>query len=210
MTDPYVYPGTSVLRNHFELRDQAALDQAERWHVTQRLAEGCPTGKFDLAHLRAIHRHLFHDVYPWAGEVRTVQLSKGGSTFLPARFIEQGMADVHARLQARKLLQGLDRSAFVREAAAIFGDVNHVHPFREGNGRVQIQYLLQLARQAGHPLEVRRIKPDRWLDASIRANRGDHLGLARVLHRAVTAKERFEEARQLRREEHARRFVRGR
>jgi len=209
MIDPYVYPGTSVLRNQFDLRDQAALDQAERWHVTQRLAEGCPSGNFDLDHLRAIHLHLFQDVYPWAGEIRTVQLAKGNSAFLPARFIEQGMADVHSRLRAGSFLQGMERSAFVREAAAILGDVNHVHPFREGNGRVQMQYLLQLARQAGHPLEVRRIEPDRWLDASIRANRGDQLGLARVLRQAAVARERFHEARQLRREEHARGSARG-
>jgi cell filamentation protein len=53
----------------------------ERRLVVQRSREGAPTGDFDLRHLRAIHRHLFQDVYDWAGEIRTVEIAKGGSQF---------------------------------------------------------------------------------------------------------------------------------
>ena len=67
--DPYLYPGTPVLRNKLGLTDPDQFDQMERRLVTQRIAEGVPTGVFDLAHLRAIHHHLFQDVYDWAGEL---------------------------------------------------------------------------------------------------------------------------------------------
>jgi cell filamentation protein len=60
--DPYVYPGTTILRNKPGIRDAEQLDAFERRLVTQRAAEGMPTGNFDLAHLQAIHGHLFRDV----------------------------------------------------------------------------------------------------------------------------------------------------
>ena len=65
--DPYVYPGTSVLKNRFGLRDPNALDRIERLHTGNRILEPFPRGSFDLTHLRAIHRHLFQDIYEWAG-----------------------------------------------------------------------------------------------------------------------------------------------
>lgn len=135
--DPYLYPGTTVLRNKLGLRDADALDRAERNLVRLRHREGVPRGEFDLRHLRAIHRHLFQDVYAWAGELRTVELAKGTTAFMPQRYVVSGMADVHRRLVGSGFLRGLDRDGFAREAGQIVGDVNHVHPFREGNGRTQ-------------------------------------------------------------------------
>ena len=95
MSDPdYCYPPDfTVLRNKLGIRDAPTLEAAERRFVAQRLLEAVPTGDFDLDHLRAIHRHLFQDVYEWAGEVRTVEIAKGGSGFQPRRFIETGLPD---------------------------------------------------------------------------------------------------------------------
>ena len=61
--DPYVYPDTNVLRNRLGITDARKLDRVERRLVGDRIAEGVPSGSFDLTHLRAIHRHLFQDVY---------------------------------------------------------------------------------------------------------------------------------------------------
>jgi cell filamentation protein len=104
-----------------------------------------PSGAFDLAHLRAIHRHLFQDIYEWAGELRTVEINKGGHQFQFRRYIETGMADVHRRLVQGSFLRDLSVPEFAQQAAVIVGDVNYVHPFREGNGRTHAQYLKQLA-----------------------------------------------------------------
>jgi len=68
--------------------------------VGDRIAQGAPLGTFDLAHLRAIHRHLFQDIYDWAGELRTVEIYKGGSQFQFRRYIPTGMTDMHRRLPA--------------------------------------------------------------------------------------------------------------
>jgi cell filamentation protein len=158
-SDPYVYPGTTVLKNKLGIRDADLLDLAERRYSTSRARQGMPTGNFDLKHLRAIHRHLFQDIYEWAGEIRTVEISKGESQFQFRQYIETGMADVHRRLVIANFLTGLDEAQFVKEAATIIGDVNYVHPFREGNGRTQLHYLKQLASRAGHPLDLTKIDP---------------------------------------------------
>jgi len=171
--EEYCYPPSfTVLKNKLNIRDAQALDRFERRFVVQRIAQGVPTGDFDLAHLRAIHRHIFQDVYEWAGEIRTVEISKGGSRFQPRRFIEIGMADIHRRLVEHGFLKGLGAAIFAREAGNIIGDINHAHPFREGNGRVQMVYLQLLALQAGHVIDLRRIERDRWM----RASRESHLG----------------------------------
>ncbi|MBX3568396.1 MAG: Fic family protein [Rhizobiaceae bacterium] len=132
----YCYPPDfNVLRNRFGIRDTAELDHLERGFVARRLRQRLPSGTFDLAHLRAIHRHLFQDIYDWAGEVRTVEISKNGNQFQFRRFIETGMADVHRRIVARYFLRGLKVPEFARQAGEILGDVNYCHPFREGNAQ---------------------------------------------------------------------------
>jgi fido (protein-threonine AMPylation protein) len=83
--DPYCYPGTTVLKNVPGIQDQAALDEFEIAIVAQRSDAPLPRGRFSLHHYCAVHRHLFQDVYHWAGRFRTVRISKGGSTFLLSR-----------------------------------------------------------------------------------------------------------------------------
>jgi cell filamentation protein len=97
----YCYPPDFRVLRNFNVRDQQQLDIIERELVTQRLSETIPLGNFDLVHLRAIHRHLFQDIYVWAGEIHTVEISKDGDQFQLRRFVETGMADVHSRLTER-------------------------------------------------------------------------------------------------------------
>jgi cell filamentation protein len=183
--DPYVYPGTSTLRNRFGITDPKDLDRVERNYATQRSRRGVPAGSFDLDHLRAIHRHLFQDVYDWAGELRTVEIFKGGNQFQFRQYIPTGMADVHRRLTRAGFLKRLPASEFAREAGVIVGDINYIHPFREGNGRTQAQYLKQLAEQAGHRLDLRRIDPTSWIEASKASHATDYSLMADVIRRAI-------------------------
>jgi cell filamentation protein len=181
--DPYLLPGLGVLRNRLGIAHEAALDEIEREIVSQRIAEGAPHGDFDLAHLQAIHRHLFQDIYDWAGELRIVEISKDGHQFQFRRFIETGTAEVRRRLGASRFLRGLDLPAFAVGAGEIIGDVNYVHPFRDGNGRTQLQYLLQLAERADHPLDLTQLNPAAWLAASSAAHRGDYSPIAAEIAR---------------------------
>jgi cell filamentation protein len=186
--DPYAYSGTVVLKNKLAIRERDELDRVERLLVTQRARRGVASGHFDLDHLRAIHRHLFQDVYDWAGEIRKIELNKNGHQFQFRRFIETGMSNIHKRLVDADILAGLSRDAFAKQAAGIVGDVNYVHPFRDGNGRTQLLYLEQLAEQAGHLLDLIRLDPARWLAASRRAHRGDYDAMATEIGRVIQGK----------------------
>jgi cell filamentation protein len=183
--DPYLIPGTKVLRNRLGISDARRFDRIERRLVADRIAEGTPIGAFDLTYLRAIHRHLFQDVYDWAGELRTVEINKGGHQFQFRRYIQTGMHDVHRRLVQSKFLKGLSADDFAQQAGVIVGDVNYIHPFREGNGRTQAQYLKQLAAQAGHDLDLRLIDSALWIEASKSSHGADYELMGRVIRQAI-------------------------
>jgi cell filamentation protein len=138
--DPYCYPGTTVLKNRLNLRTQVELDEFETFITAQRADEPFPPGRLGYAHYRAIHRHLFQDVYAWAGRVRTVRISKGTSTFCYPEHIDREMRRVFGNLRRERFFRGLDASTFARKAAHFLGELNAIHPFREGNGRTQLAF----------------------------------------------------------------------
>ena len=114
-----------------------------------------------------------------------MEIAKDGHQFQLRRFIETGMADVHRRLRDADFLRGLHRRAFATAASATIGDLNYVHPFRDGNGRTQLQYLERLAWQARHPLALERLSPPGWLAASRAAHHGDYQPMAEEIAWAI-------------------------
>jgi cell filamentation protein len=183
--DPYLYPGTKVLRNKLGITDTDELDRVERLLTTQRAKADVPTGDFDLPHLQTIHRHLFSRLYDWAGEIRTVEMTKGGHQFMFRQYIENGMADVHRRIVAADYFKGSTGATFAEEAGRIIGDVNYVHPFREGNGRTQLLYLKQFSLNAGHSLDLRHIDANAWFEASRRAHDANYAPMGKVIGAAL-------------------------
>lgn len=182
----YCYPPDyTVLKNRLDLRDAKALDRAERRLVYLRQAEDIPGGDFDLSHLCAIHRHLFQDVFDWAGQIRTVEISKDGNQFQFQRFIETGMADVYRRIQAHDYLRNLVPDDFAGLAGEILGDINYVHPFREGNGRTQLHFIKQLAARADHSLDLTKIEKDAWMEASRQAHQANYQPLSQCLRETI-------------------------
>jgi cell filamentation protein len=115
----------------------------------------------------------------------TVEICKGGSQFQFRQYIPTGMVDVHRRLGRAGFFNGLPAREFAREAGIIIGDINYIHPFREGNGRTQAQYLRQLAEQAGHRLDLRRIDPKLWIEASKTSHMADYSLMAEAIRVAI-------------------------
>jgi cell filamentation protein len=91
--DPYCYRGTNVLRNRLDIRTNEQLAAFEEEIVKQRAEEPLPTGTLSVSQYSAIHRHLFQDVYSWAGHFRTVRVAKGGSLFAYPEHVPAGMRD---------------------------------------------------------------------------------------------------------------------
>lgn len=179
--DPYAYKGTSVLKNKLKTRDAAVLSAFEIEMTTMRAEEPLPTGRFGSAQYRAVHRHLFQDVYAWAGRYRTVRTAKSGNWFCFPEHISREMERAFGNLRRKALLTGLEFDHFCIGAAEFLAELNAIHPFREGNGRAQLSFLYLLARNAGHPLDFGFIHPEPFLDAMIASFGGDTDPLVRQI-----------------------------
>jgi cell filamentation protein len=179
--DPYCYPDSSVLKNRLGLSDQAELDAFEALITAQRGEEPLPRGRLGYAHYRAIHHHLFQDVFESAGKPRTVRIAKGGSMFCYPEHIDGEMRKLFAWLSAERFLRGLSAQEFARRAAHVLAELNAIHPFREGNGRAQLTYLALLAARAGYPLAVERMEPNAMLAAMVASFKSDEAPLAGLI-----------------------------
>lgn len=171
--DPYSYKGTTVLKNRLRTRDAAVLEAFELEMTSLRAEEPLPEGRFGSAHYRAVHRHLFQDVYTWAGRYRTVRTAKGGNWFCFPEHIPQQMNGLFGRLRADNYLAFDDFETFVGRAASFLADLNAIHPFREGNGRAQLAFMHLLAIKAGHPLDFARVDAAGFLRAMVASFGGD-------------------------------------
>lgn len=188
MSDPYTDPVTGCLVNRLGLTDPAALAAAEREIVNLAalaLARDSVGGRFDLAHLQEVHRRLFGVVYPWAGQLRTVVIAKGSVFCLP-QYLTAEADRVFSRLAGERWLRGLDRDGFVDRLVWYLGEVNALHPFREGNGRAQRVFFAELAARAGWGIDWATMTAADNVAASAASFHADLEPLRRLLDRAVT------------------------
>ena len=184
--DEYVDPATGVLKNRLGIKDAATLETTEAQFVAQRsheLVQDPLPGAFDLHHLQAIHRHLFGDLYEWAGHLRTVDLTKDTSRFAHHAFIERAAAPIFRGLAQENYLRGLEPAAFSERAAHYLAELNALHPFREGNGRAHREFLSQLARDTHYAIAWEQITQADMLDASRRSFSGDLVPLTTLIQR---------------------------
>ncbi|MEC3981766.1 Fic/DOC family protein [Amycolatopsis sp. H20-H5] len=156
MNDPYSLPGDRCLRNKLGITDSEKLKELEARIVSTRdveLARESLPGEYNLEHLQAFHHALFRDLYGWAGQTRTVDITKETSTFCSWRFVDDQTSAVLAGLEGHGWLIGLNRESFVALLAEYYGELNAMHPFREGNGRTLRAFLRQLSAAAGWRLD---------------------------------------------------------
>ena len=181
MSDPYSRE-SGVLHNNFDIDNAEVLQDLESKLSAERLFElqsGLvrlePT--FDRTHLQAIHKHIFQDIYPWAGKTRDqtfeidnvnytpINISKGESTFLPHNFIDNGIHDALKHIENRDALNTVH--GFAENAGKTLGELNFVHAAREGNGRTQRSFVSSLGNELGHHVNFTVISRERNLQASI-------------------------------------------
>lgn len=165
--DPYLYPDSDCLQNLAGLRDSAELEAFELEQSTLRSEEALPPGDFDPAHYRRLHKHLFQDVYAWAGKDRTIRISKGGSMFCYPENITSQMNELFKTLRHPAFRPGSQSDAFIASAAYFLSELNVIHPFREGNGRTQLTFLRVLGQRAGHTFRVERARRETFIDAMV-------------------------------------------
>jgi cell filamentation protein len=186
--DPYTDPVTGVLCNKLGLdtREELAAAEREITHAALILIRESPVrATYDLPHLCAIHRRIFDDIYGWAGQIRTVAIAKGSPFCLP-QYIESSSVGIFRALRGENFLQNLERGPFIERLTFYLGEVNAVHPFREGNGRTQRAFFEQFARDAGFTLNWQHLDAARNIEASAAIMRGDAEPMRKMLDTLVT------------------------
>ncbi len=187
--DFYCYPNTKVLINKFGIYDEKQLENIER-KITALKAlefeENPFDGSLDYDYLLSIHRYLFGDLFEWAGKTRVGEfMFKGDSMFFKASYIEQGFNNFYKKLSDENFLKDLPKDKFCKRLAYYMGELNALHPFREGNGRTSRLYFKQLAKRAGYQLIFSNVSKKELLKADISAFNCEYEPLIRVLEKIV-------------------------
>lgn len=165
---PYTYPDSSVLINQRNIRDAATLETLERKITLLALSEMTDRviGDFDVVHLKRIHYVLFHHLYAWAGQFRLIDIGKDQTLFCRAAFLDGEAERIAQWIRQRHYLQAVHAEPFAQQAGELMTHLNMLHPFREGNGRAQREFVRQLARFQGFTLDYRRMDVERYMAAS--------------------------------------------
>ncbi|WP_350279621.1 Fic family protein [Kribbella sp. HUAS MG21] len=168
--DPYLWEPGGCLRNKLGARHPVELAfteyplRAVRQGEIDRGEVDIPR-TYDKAHLQAIHRHLLQDVYDWAGEYRTVGISKAGNDFVPPEYLDKWTAKVSAKVQDKDW-STMSRAEFVQSIAEVYSYQNLTHPFREGNGATGKVFLHHVAEMSPYRLDFDRVEREEWNAAS--------------------------------------------
>ena len=166
----YCYPGSDVLINKLNIKDNQLLSEAERKIVLTKsyeLRKNSKIGDFDLNHFLEIHKFLFEDIYPFAGKFRNENIAKGYFSFAEWQYIEPEIKRLFDKLKAENYLQGRSREELVKGLAYYLSELNVLHPFREGNGRTIREFIRELAFFNGYILDLQNTTSDELLKASV-------------------------------------------
>lgn len=187
----YCYPNTNVLKNKLGITDEAELKKAEREITSLRTAQLLQNpmgGTFDFNFLKKIHQFLFGDIYEWAGKTRNVNISKGNQ-FCRCEFIEEQMNIVMQQLEDENYLSGMKRDKLASRLAFYLGEINAIHPFREGNGRTQRMFVGLLAECNGYYLDFTKITNEEMLKASLDTFNLEYSLMTELLLKALVKKD---------------------
>lgn len=185
----YCYPNSFILKNKLNITDEKELKQAEREITSLRTAQALVEridGKFDFEHLKEIHRFLFGDIYDWAGMVRNVNIAKGNQ-FCRFDFIEEQMEELLSKLKKENyLLDCKVKFDLAKRLAYYLGEINAIHPFREGNGRSQRMFIEYLSFHVGYQFDFMKITSQEMLEASVNAFNLNYTMMEQLINRALT------------------------
>ena len=188
--DRYCYPNSNVLINLLDIRDSALLSEAEAEFTAERFrtykAPELSIADFTLQHLKHLHHHLFQDIYDWAGKIRDVDISKGSTRFCTWSRIEPEASKLF------KIIPTLEyektEREFIAKLADLFCEINLLHPFRDGNGRVQRFFFEEMLFTLGYDVSWPRIPQQEWIDANIAGVNLDLSPLEAIFSLAISPK----------------------
>lgn len=185
----YCYPNSDVLINKLNITNQKDLYDAEVQLTSIRLQElqkNPIKGKYDFNHLKSIHRYIFQDLYEWAGKERTVEIGKG-NLFCVTPYIQEYANSVFGKYYSQCYDAKDNFDDFIKVFADNYGDLNALHPFREGNGRTQREFARIVCLSCGYDFNLSCATHQEMLEASkLSFNKGDNSGFIKIFSKAVT------------------------
>ena len=185
----YCYPGTEVLINKLDIKDDSLLREAEELYSAQRLLELAVEplmGNFDLQHLQRLHHYIFQDLFPFAGLIREENISKGGTPFAQSQYIVPIATDLFNKLKSEHHLENTNNEVFSNRAAYYLSEINAIHPFREGNGRAIREFIRTLALRSNFNLNWDSVAITELLNASIESIK-DYTHLSDCIMRCINS-----------------------
>jgi len=189
--EPLLYPNTTTFVNHLgitdcnELRDkEAAFTAIRSIELLQRADLIQQT--FDFTHLKAIHHHLFQDLYDWAGKPRSYDMKKGDDVFTPACELPKYEVEVFAKsVNFSHLKERPSTLDAAKSLAHCLGIINIFHPFAEGNGRAQRIFVSSLARIFRYSIDWNRVQPWEVVETSKSVHKGNYDPIENLMIRIV-------------------------
>lgn len=154
-----------VLENKLGITDSSELARQEEKISKKKALElfekgildSLEAGTFDA--LAKIHKHLFDEIYYFAGEIRNVNIAKGNFRFAPVMYLKQALEHIEQMPQST-----------YEEIIAKYVEMNAAHPFREGNGRANRIWLdLILKKELSKVVDWSKVDKDDYLLAMERS-----------------------------------------
>lgn len=183
----YCYPNSNVLINKLDLKNAKRLEKAEKMIVLAKLydlRQGKIKGNFDKAHFISIHKYLFEDLYPFAGEFRKENIAKDSFSFAEWEFIESELDRLLIKLKEENYLKGLNQEDMAKRLSFYMSELNVLHPFREGNGRVIREFIRELAFKNEYIIDYTKTTSQELLDA-MKISVVDETDLAGIIYKCL-------------------------
>lgn len=184
----YCYKDTNIYINKFNIQDEIKLKMIESDLTQNRLLELAKTslkGRFEKAYLIKLHRYIFQDIYPFAGEIRSEDIWKQSTFFCRSQFIDNELDRIFSELKDEKYLKTCDEDEFVKRLAYFMSEINLIHPFREGNGRVIREFIRVLALKSERQMNWHVVDSDELLAGVIAAVNFEYSILEKCLKQAL-------------------------
>lgn len=150
----YCYPNSNTLVNKLEIMDPKILDQVDGALVAFKLSslyQQPVCNRFDVSSYLAIHKYLFDSIYLFAGEIRTENIQKSNAPYFNSVTPFCRPEFIYSYLETTLLSMGKESKTWQNEEEMInrlayyYAEINVIHPFREGNGRTQREFLGNLS-----------------------------------------------------------------
>ena len=187
----YCYGDSPVLKNKLNIKDYEELKKVEKeitFMKIDALYEEPITGSFDITHLKKIHKYIFEEIYDFAGKFRMEDIEKLKpvyTKFVDHHKIRDSLSLLFKNLEKENYLVDYTKEEFINRSAFYLGEINYIHPFREGNGRIIREFYRNLALFNGYKINWWFISKTNLINSFVNATFKEYDSLTKILNEII-------------------------